>query len=167
MPDAWMIVVGVPLVVLFWCSVVVMISFIGGWHSLAKVYRAEETTFRIARRDEGKRFRWASLAMGPNYFPKYGNCVNVVVSERGIGLRVWLIFRVFHPPLLIPWSAVESCDLDKQILIFTRATVYLRDRSNPIRFYGKCAWQIESDWANRNAAGDAQVPLGYARTSDA
>ena len=165
-PDPWLLVVGIVCVVGFWCLVVAMISVIGGWHSLGKTYRAVETIFRIAGGNEGRRFRWASLSMGPRYFPtNYGNCVQVAVDDQGIGLKVWLIFRILHPPLMIPWSAIKHCDLDKLFFFYWRATVWLNDRRQPIRFYGSCAQEIERAWSQQNRSGSTDRPI--AKDADA
>jgi hypothetical protein len=144
----------------FWSLVVAMISFVGGWHTLAKTYPAEETTFRIASENTGKQFRWTSLVMGPRYFPtNYGNCVNVVVSDLGIRVAVTPLFRTLHPPIQIPWSAIESCTLGKQMLLFKCATTNVTDVKNPLKFFGKCAEEIDRVWSNR-ASGDERVASG-------
>ena len=38
----------------------------------------------------------------------YNNILTVGYSETGLYLAVFFLFRVFHPPLLIPWSAIEK-----------------------------------------------------------
>ena len=152
-PDPWFFVVGVVCGIGFWCCVLAMVSYVGGWHSLAKTYRDEATSFRIAAGEEGRRFRWASLSMGPSYFPtNYGSCVNLVIDDHGIGLKVSLIFRFLHPPLLIPWSAIEKCELDKLFFFYWRATVHLIGRPHPLRFYGRCAQEVERVWSKHTTA---------------
>ena len=34
----------------------------------------------------------------------YSGCLSVCVGEDGIGVKVWPLFDVLHPPLLIPWT---------------------------------------------------------------
>lgn len=144
------ILIGIPLVIGSWCLLIALISLVGGWHALAKSYRKEETTFRIADSSDGERFRWASLSMGPPLFPtNYGNCVTVFVGERGIGVRVMPLFRVLHPPLLIPWNAIEKCELDRIFLVYWRARAYLSDRRYPICFYGQAGKDIYNVWFTR------------------
>jgi hypothetical protein len=139
--------VGIPVGMVFWCLVVASISFIGGWHALAKSYRREESMFRIAGANEGEQFRWASLSMGPPFFPtNYGNCVTVFVGELGIGLQVMPLLRMLHPPLLIPWDAIEKCELDKEMLIFSRVKVEVGVLPHALRIYGRAAQAIESAW---------------------
>ena len=42
--------------------------------------------------------------MGVNY----NSCVRIAFDESGLELRLFRLFAA-HPPLLIPWSAFESC----------------------------------------------------------
>jgi hypothetical protein len=147
------------LFAIFWCGVVATISFIGGWHGLAKSFRAEERMFRIANLDEGERFRCASMTMGPKYFPtNYGNCLTIRVSCEGIGIRVWPLFRVLHPPLLIPWHHIERCEREKFLLIFSRTAAYLSNRQNALCFYGTAGEAIFNTWLQRAGANSSDVP---------
>jgi hypothetical protein len=143
--DPSFIVVLLLLPALF-CLGSAMASFIGGWHTLAGAYRDEETTFRVV--DAGKRFRWASLTLGPTFFPtNYGNCLTIAVDDEGIAVAVMsYLLRFMHPPLLLPWSSVESCDLDQPFRIFRRATVRVPILRYPLRFYGRAAPEIYRKW---------------------
>src|SRR5262245_25875598 len=107
LPDWEFLLLGIPILMLFWSGIIAVVSVIGGWYTLAKRFRQEETTFRIggATNGEVKKFGWSTLKMGPRFFPtNYGSCVTVSVGEQGIGLKVMPGFRILHPPLLIPWS---------------------------------------------------------------
>ena len=110
--DWQFVMLAIPLMAGFWSLVIALVSLIGGWHSLAKLYRREETTFTIGDGGPVEKYRWASLKLGPKFFPtNYGNCTTVSLSDRGIGLSVMPLFRSLHPPLLIPWSAIEIAGL--------------------------------------------------------
>ena len=88
---------------IFWSGIIAGIAYLGGWHALARHFRLEQTTFRISDAADGKRFRCASMSMGPKNFPtNYGNCLTIRVHSEGIDLKVWPIFRILHPPLRIP-----------------------------------------------------------------
>lgn len=58
-----------------------------------------------------ERYRFASMRSGWGLFwsSYFGNCVTVGVSSRGLSLAVWAPFSLFHPPLFIPWEALEKC----------------------------------------------------------
>lgn len=156
LPNWLMSFVWILLWIGLWCLVVAAISLIGGWNALAKSYRRGESTFRIAGQEEGVRFRWASLSMGLPFFPaNYGNCVTVFVGEQGIGVNVMPLFRVLHPPLLIPWNAIEKCKLDRWLRVYWRATVNLRDLRYPVCFYGRAGKEISRAWALPGTAAAA------------
>lgn len=75
----------------------------GGWRKLAERYPA-----RMAG-TSGERFRFTSLRTSGGLvgMATYNSCVTVGVGEEGVSLELWAPFRLFHPPLFIPWSAVE------------------------------------------------------------
>jgi hypothetical protein len=139
----------------FWCAVLWLIARLGGWRALAVAYPDRQAVdeahvFRIEDEPSDtsqRQFRWQSLTMGPQYFPtNYGSCVNVDIGERGVRLRVSLPFRLFHAPVLLPWSAIEGCESQRVMLFWTRTKVALRDRPHPIYFSGKGAEEIQRVW---------------------
>jgi hypothetical protein len=143
----------VPLFIGIWSAVLAFVSLIGGWHGLAKLYRREETTFSIGDDRPVEKFGWTSLKMGPKFFPtNYGNCITVSLSDDGIGLRVMPLFRPLHPPLLIPWTSIESCQRGKEIQIFDRAVIQVQGVAHQIRIYGRAARAIERLWTARMAS---------------
>ena len=111
-------------------------------------------------------FRWQSLTMGTTYFPtNYGGCVNVVVRREGVSLRVSLPFRLFHSPILLPWSNMDSCSTHTVLRFWKKTKVTLKDRADPIYFSGKCADEIVRIWqlhADRSGLGD---PSSFAPSS--
>jgi hypothetical protein len=135
-----------------WSGVIAAIAYFGGWHELAKTFREEHTTFRIAEAKGGRRFRCASLSMGPKYFPtNYGNCLSIGVSGDGIDLQVWPMFRVLHPPLHIPWQAIVRCERETYFRAFCRTVAYLKNQRHPIRFYGAAGKEIFTAWSLKAA----------------
>lgn len=77
-----------------WITVVFVISRIG-WNGLAKHFRANA-------KPSGSTYRVVSASInGCNY----NNCLTAIVATNGLWLQPWLPFRLFHPALLIPWSA--------------------------------------------------------------
>jgi hypothetical protein len=82
------------LMPVFWCVVCTLIALVGGWHALARHYRAVEMP-------EGKRFWMQSGQFG---WVNYGNCLNLRVAAEGLYVAMLPMFRVGHPSLLIPWK---------------------------------------------------------------
>jgi hypothetical protein len=82
-----------------WVSILNIISFIGGWHELARVYRASGSF-------SGKRFYFQSAGM--RWATGYNGCLTVGSNLYGLYLSVFLPFRIGHPALLIPWEDISA-----------------------------------------------------------
>lgn len=103
------------LFVILWLSISTLLAVLGGWISLAKHFRAEQPV-------RGERFRFVSGSMGSRVLPvSFGNCLSVVVGDAGFGLSMFFLFRLFSPPLLIPWGAVKS--VESKRVLWSRYTV--------------------------------------------
>jgi hypothetical protein len=87
----------VPFFLLVWCSVCAVLARLGGWHSLARHYRA-------LGKPNGKRFGMQSARFG---WVDYNGCLSIRVAAEGLYIAMWPMFRLAHPPLLIPWSALR------------------------------------------------------------
>jgi len=83
-----------------WVFTCWILSHLGGWHRLAKHYRRE-------RKPTGKRHSMASAKIG---LANYNNCLTMHSSPEGLSIAVWPMFRIGHPPLLIPWSELNNPD---------------------------------------------------------
>lgn len=86
-----------PAFVALWILVMIILSRLGGWHELAKSYRAHDS-----RSGERFRFQSASLRWGTNY----NGCLTLDVNMYGMYLSVFFPFRIAHPTLFIPWEDV-------------------------------------------------------------
>ncbi len=82
---------------LFWCGVVALLGFVGGWRSLAKHYRAGN------RPVSGIRANPARSMIG---FVSYRNIIAIHFTPEGFFLETMPLFRVGHPRLFIPWADV-------------------------------------------------------------
>jgi hypothetical protein len=118
-----------PAFLLLWVSIFVFFAYFSGWHELAQQFRATEE-------HAGRKFRFVSAAIGRPYFPvSYNNCLSVTVGDAGLTLGMLPPFRIFHPTLFIPWSAVESIE-PKRIWFFKCHVITLRDYSTRIALRG-------------------------------
>ena len=81
-----------------WLLVGATISVIGGWFSLAKVYRTQMAF-------DGTRWRMQSAQM--RWLANYNNVLTIGVSPQGLYLASTFLFRFMHPPLLVPWSEIK------------------------------------------------------------
>ncbi len=80
-----------------WGGISLLLAWIGGWASLAKVYRAADTF-------SGNRWWCQSARM--QRFVNYNNSLVIGANKRGLYLSIVFIFRMGHPPLFVPWDHV-------------------------------------------------------------
>jgi hypothetical protein len=83
--------------VTLWLLVSAIISYVGGWTTLAK-------RFRLRRPFVGERWNWQSGQM--RWIAGYRNCLTVGCNREGLYLATMPLFRFRHPPLLIPWEEI-------------------------------------------------------------
>jgi hypothetical protein len=81
-----------------WLLVGAIISFVGGWFSLAKVHRTRVPFNGPKWGGQSGRMRWLT---------NYNNVLTLGASQQGFYLASMFLFRFMHPPLLIPWSEVK------------------------------------------------------------
>jgi hypothetical protein len=81
-----------------WCLVAAIVSHVGGWFSLAKLYRTRVPF-------NGAKWRMQSGRM--RGLTNYNNVLTLGVSPEGLYLATMFFFRFMHPPLLIPWSEIK------------------------------------------------------------
>jgi hypothetical protein len=115
---------------LFWSLIVYLISRLAGWAKLAHQYPAQGPA-------TGRTFAMRSARFG--LFGSYRNCLTITLSTVGIHMQPMILFRVGHPPLLIPWTAIVS--LSRRDLMFSPgARLKVRDAETgsvkEITFYG-------------------------------
>src|SRR5580658_7692562 len=122
-----------------WLLVGATISVIGGWFSLAKVYRTQEAFDGAKWRMQSGQMRWLA---------NYNNVLTIGVSQQGLYLASMFLFRFMHPPLLVPWSEIKV--RRKQGWVFEYGTFPLgRELAIPLRIRGNLVGKL------RAAAGTA------------
>jgi len=82
---------------LIWTLVSLLISLFSGWGRLAQIYRTD-------RPPNGKALGNYWLLMGP---ASYRGVTTLQPSADGLYLSILGLFRLGHPPLLIPWSDIR------------------------------------------------------------
>ena len=85
-------------VVALWTGVGFVISLIGGWFDLGRIYRARQPFHGQCWHFQDAQFR---LIAG------YHNVVSVGANAEGLFLSVFFLFRSGHPPLFIPWQDIS------------------------------------------------------------
>jgi hypothetical protein len=125
----------------FWIVVMMLFSFMSGWWSLARRFRASIPP-------SGDCFLFASGSLGRGFFSvSYSGCLTLTVGGKGIHLE--MVFPLFHPPLFIPSAMIESA-VEKDFLFFPYARIRIRDHWPTLTIYG---------WAGRRIVGLHGRPL--------
>jgi hypothetical protein len=86
-----------------WVAVSFLFAYSSGWSQLAKQYRTSQSPPNNLSFMNSGRVGWVS----------FKGCLNIGVTSKGLYLSVFPLFRLGHPPLLIPWTAVISAERTK------------------------------------------------------
>jgi hypothetical protein len=86
-----------PSFAVLWCAISGLLSIVGGWAQLASAYRSD-TAFSGAK--------WRFQSAGFRYVVSYNSVLTIGYGSDGIHFAVFPLFRVLHPPLLIPWNEI-------------------------------------------------------------
>jgi hypothetical protein len=84
--------------IIMWGFVLSILANVGGWSRLAQHYQAQ-TSF------EGKKWHFRSGRMG---LVNYKSCLTIGSNNYGLYVAALPLFRIGHPPLLIPWSDITT-----------------------------------------------------------
>jgi hypothetical protein len=98
-PIPWF--VAVPAFILFWCFVIWMISWMSGWQKLSRHFALKPSLLygkKIHFFNTSGRFKQAG----------YNNVLKLAAIDRGLILKMNILFRLGHDPLLIPWDAISE-----------------------------------------------------------
>jgi hypothetical protein len=135
--------------VLLWLFVTGLAAALGGWGRFAERCAAPDGY------EPEQRLRFQTVLLRRfRWFPaRYRGCMNVGTGAAGLHLAPLAIFRFRHPPLLIPWNAVVSCE-DGSALGFRWMDVTVRDVEPTLRFYGRVGDAVEEAWRRSSPADD-------------
>ena len=115
-----------------WLLIGAIISFIGGWFSLAKVCRTRLPFDGAKWRMQSGQMRWLT---------NYNNMLTLGVSPEGLCLASMFLFRFMHPPLLVPWSEIRV--RRKKGWVFEYVTFAMgHELAIPLRIRGKLAAKL-------------------------
>jgi hypothetical protein len=102
-----------PFFVFIWVLASYVIALIGGWRALAGRDAAGAAEFTGEKWSmQSGRMRWTT---------RYNGALTVGANAEGLYLGVLFMFRVGHPPLYVPWTAVSL--RENRGLVFTYITI--------------------------------------------
>jgi hypothetical protein len=128
-----------------WVSVLYVIAMVSGWNTLSKHFCLKGQFYGEQRPFQSARMR---------YYVHFGNSLSVGADESGLYLAVFPIFRIGHPPLLVPWSEVAVISGERGFIFKKRELRLGRQESIPLRISASLcetlqksageAWPLES-----------------------
>jgi hypothetical protein len=86
---------------LLWCASSFWVSWVSGWHSLARRFKYQAEPYG----DINSTGRFASAYM--RYWSHYGGMVLLTPASDALYISIMFLFRFGHPPLRIPWSEIQ------------------------------------------------------------
>jgi hypothetical protein len=114
-------------------------AWFGGWRRLAEQFAA----------GPGARGRILLGTATMRYATNYGHVIRLDCRTDGLVLSVVGLFRLAHPPLVIPWSQVESEQI-YVLWIFAATRLSLgRDARIPFTFYNREARDLVATFTQR------------------
>lgn len=116
-----------------WALISFLISYVGGWHSLAQQFRNDGPVY-------GERYRWQ--AAGMRWTARYNGCLTISADIHGLNLSTNILFRIAHPPLFIPWSEIT---LTRKRVFFSHGRISLaRQQRLPFTIHESLANKTEA-----------------------
>ncbi|NNF57155.1 MAG: hypothetical protein HKN04_02840, partial [Rhodothermaceae bacterium] len=127
-----------------WSGIISLIGWVG-WKPMARDYPAQHEP-------EGKRFTWSSVRIGMS---SYNSVLTIVVSAEGFYMKPIRMFAYNHPPILIPWSAVQAVEPG----LFGRVKLRL-DNGKTLSLWGRIgkAVQQQLDWLDTEPIETMEAP---------
>ena len=136
------------LLVIFVFSIVsLIISYIGGWHSLADQFRTERKVPEHRRRMQSASMR---LMMG------YNNALTLGSNVEGIYMAVTFPIFAGHPRMFIPWAEVRV-DQTRTLLWQTVRTLSLGPDTIPLTVRERTAQFLLEPRGDMNSAATGTV----------
>lgn len=85
-----------------------LVARFGGWSELAERYQCNK--------DFTGKWKTCSYAQFSDW-ASYKGCISLAASSEGLYLKTYpsVLFRPFHPPLLIPWTAIKSVEESRRL----------------------------------------------------
>jgi hypothetical protein len=135
-----------PLLILFvmavlWPFVTGFIAIFGGWRHLSWSFPSVPIV-------DGERYARQSVSL--SLFGSYGSGVHVTLTEKGVHMAPMILFRLFHPPILVPWANVTACERCDFLFIQRTRIAVGRPADCKIVISGRVAPAIELAWRSRN-----------------
>lgn len=101
---------------LLWIGITLLMSWIGGWGKVGKKYAATGAP------PEGRVLKHVTGMFG---MTRYKHVLTVITTDTGLYIENRKVFRLGHPPLFIPFTAIFQAQ--KQTLFFWEFVAFAVD----------------------------------------
>ena len=115
-----------------WILMCFALSLWGGWWQLTDRYRG--TPSKAAAK-----WRFESASM--RRMAAYPGCLKISIGREGLGISILFLFRVGHPPLLVPWTDITAHELESLVIKKVRLN-FAKEPDVPLTISLKLARQI-------------------------
>ncbi len=126
-----------------WALICAGLAHFAGWRFLARQYPA-------STRFGGRRFHFCSAQFGG--WVGYNGSFTPGADRTGLYIAVWPIFRIGHPPLLVPWSEIQV-SLEKRRWLSVALLTFMRVPSSRVRISVSLAKRLAAE-----SGGSFDVP---------
>jgi hypothetical protein len=92
-----------------WVLSIYLVAAASGWRLLATRFRAQGPFTGQSWRMQFARMRWMT---------NYNNALTIGADSTGLFMAPMVLFRVWHPPLFIPWTEITLVGA-RHVLFFT------------------------------------------------
>jgi hypothetical protein len=115
-----------------WLLISAVVSYIGGWFSLSRGFRAQDGFKGPKWKFQSGQMRWRT---------NYGSILTLGANQDGLYLAVMPLFRFMHPPLLVPWNEIKV--RRSKGWLFEYVTFLMgHEASIPLKVLGKVASKL-------------------------
>jgi hypothetical protein len=121
-----------------WLLVGTIISLVGGWFSLSRIYRT---------RVPFNGTKWGGQSGQMRWLANYNNVLTLGANQEGLYLTCMFLFRFMHPPLLIPWSEIKVRTKKGWVFDYVIFTMG-RELAIPLRIRVKLAERLRNEAGN-------------------
>jgi hypothetical protein len=121
-----------------WVAVLSILSFIGGWNSLSRLYPLAPSE----KNNAAVKYSMSSMRLG---FVNYRSCAGISFTGTGVIFEMMKIFSIMHKPLFIPYSAISEAEKGKFFTTYTKCRV----ENKKIIIYGKAGDELFSRLQSR------------------
>lgn len=133
-----------------WLIAMLIISSLG-WKQLAYNYRLEGTL-----PPNSVRYAFQSARAGEGFTsPRYNSCMHGWIDSSGLYLRPAMLFRIFHPMLLIRWSDIKAIKPPKMGWLGGQH-LDLGTHSTGITLFGRLGRAVVTEWSARTGRAVTQ-----------